>query len=147
MTRPSDLVARGFARTVASSSDERLRRFMAGRRRRLVLDGIFRQMPKRLKREQAKDIDAVIDWKLRGRPDGRVDHYQVTIRDGKARSTRRPEDDPRATLELDAVDFLRLAAGVAAGPELFMSGKLKIEGDLMFTATLPAMLRVPSPRA
>ena len=144
MTRPSDLVARGFARTVARSPEKRLRTFVSGWRRPLVLNAIFRQMPKRLKREQAKDVDAAIDWKLRGGREGRVDHYQVTIRDGKARSTRRPEDDPRATLELDAVDFLRLAAGVAAGPELFMSGKLKIEGDLMFTATLPAMFRVPS---
>jgi putative sterol carrier protein len=146
VTRPSDLLARGFARFVARSSDERLRGFVSGRRRRLVLNAIFRQMPKRLNREQAKDVEAVTDWKIRGAPGGGVDHYQVVIRDGKCRSTRRPTESPRATLELDANDFLRLAAGVAQGPELFMAGKLRVEGDLMFTTRLPSLFRVPAPR-
>jgi putative sterol carrier protein len=146
MTRPSDLVARGFARTVAQSPEKRLRQFVSGWRRPLVLGAIFRQMPRRFNREQAKDVDAVIDWKLKGGRDDGVDRYQVTIKDGRCRVTRRPTEEPRATLELDAVDFLRLAGGVAAGPELFMSGKLKVEGDLMFTARLPARFRVPVPQ-
>jgi putative sterol carrier protein len=144
MTKPSDMVARRFARTVAGSSDERLRSFVSGWRRRLVLGGIFRQMPRRLNRKAAKNVDAVVDWKIKGAKGDSVDHYQVKIKDGKCRVTRRPSEPPRATIELDAVDFLRLAAGVAEGPQLFMTGKLKIEGDLMWTANLASLFRVPA---
>lgn len=144
MTRPSDLVARRFARFVASSSEERLRWTVSGWRRRLVLGGIFRQMPRRLNREQAKNTDVAVDWKIKGGPDGAVDHFQVVIKQGKCRVTRRPAESPRATIELDAVDFLRLAGGVAQGPELFMAGKIRIEGDVMFTAQLASLFRIPS---
>ncbi len=143
MTGPSELMARAFARTVARSSPERLRRLVSGRRRRLVLDAIFRQMPKRLDREKARDVEAVVDWKIGGRPDGGVDHYQLVIEEGRCRSTRRPSRPPRATLHMDVVELLRLAGGTAQGPELFMSGKLRVEGDLMFTATLASLFRIP----
>jgi putative sterol carrier protein len=144
MASPSEFVAKRFARTVANSSDERLRRFVSGWRRRLVLGGIFRQMPRRLNREQAKNADAVVDWKIKDAKSDQVDHYQVTIKNGKCRVTRKPTETPRATLEMDTVDFLRLAAGEKQGPELFMSGRLKIEGDLMWTASLASLFRVPA---
>lgn len=144
MARPGELMARRFARTVARSSDERLRRLASGRRRRLVIGTIFRQMPKRLDREQAKDVETVVDWKIGGRPDGGVDHYQVTIAGGRCSVIRNPSAQPRATLELDGVDFMRLVTGAAQGPELFMSGRLRIDGDLMLTARLPALFRVPA---
>jgi putative sterol carrier protein len=48
------------------------------------------------------------------------------------------------TLALDGVDFMRLVTGNAAGPTLFMSGKLKIEGDLMFAPQIATMFRIPT---
>jgi putative sterol carrier protein len=147
MTRPGDLLARRFAHTVANSSPERLRMFVSGWRRPLVLGGIFRQMPKRLNRDKAKSVDAAVDWKIgRGSAGGDEDHYQVLIKEGKGRVTRKPTEAPRATIHVDAVDFLRLAAGTAQGPELFMSGKLRIEGDIMFTAQLASLFRIPAAR-
>ena len=138
------MVARTFARTVAGSSDERLRKYLSGWRRRLVLGGIFRQMPRRLNKKQAKAVDAVVDWKITGGSGDGVDHYQVKIHDGKCRVSRKPTEPPRSTIELDGVDFLRLAAGVAEGPQLFMTGKLRIEGDVMFTAQLASLFRLPA---
>ena len=46
-------------------------------------------------------------------------------------------------LKLDGVDFLKLVTGNANGPMLFMSGKLKIEGDLMFSAQIQSMFTIP----
>jgi putative sterol carrier protein len=40
-------------------------------------------------------------------------------------------------------DFLRLVTGNASGPMMFMSGKLKIEGDLMFSAQIQSMFAIP----
>ena len=47
------------------------------------------------------------------------------------------------TLKLDGVDFLKLVTGNADGPMLFMSGKLRIEGDLMFSAQIQSMFTLP----
>ena len=67
------------------------------------------------------------------------------MRDRECATTNEPQHaEPRATLTLDAVDFMRLVTGNAAGPTLFMSGKLKIEGDLMFTTQIQSMFRIPS---
>ena len=146
MAKLGDLVANAFARMVAQGSETRLRWLVSGWRRRLVLGGIFRQMPRRLDRQRAKDLEAVIDWRIRGARDGGVDRYQLVIDQGKGRVSRRPGRPPRSTIELDPLDFLRLAAGVAQGPELFMSGKLKVDGDLMFVASLPSLFRMPAAR-
>ena len=34
-------------------------------------------------------------------------------------------------------------SGNAAGPMLFMTGKLKIEGDLMYASTMTSLFRIP----
>jgi putative sterol carrier protein len=47
------------------------------------------------------------------------------------------------TFKIGPVDFLRLVSGNANGPMLFMSGKLKIEGDLMFASTMTSLFRIP----
>jgi putative sterol carrier protein len=144
VTRLGDLLARAFAEMVARSSDERLRWLSSGWRRRLVLAAILQQMPRRLDRGRATAAHAVVDWKITGAPGGGIDHFQVRIDDGWCRVIRRPKESARATLELDGADFLRLAAGAAEGGELFMTGKLRIEGDLMFTAQLPSLFRIPA---
>jgi putative sterol carrier protein len=145
MVRPGDLLARAFARFVARSPGERLERLASGPLRRSVLNAIFRQMPRRFVKEKAKDVDAVIDWRIKDSRGGEPDRYQVVIRSEKCRVTRHPSEPARTTLELGGVDFLRIAAGVVQGPELFMGGKLKIEGDLMFAAQLASLFRVPAP--
>ena len=144
MTRPGDLLARAFARMVVRSSDERLRWLSSGWRRRLVLAAILQQMPRRLDRGKARGVHAVVNWRLTGAPDGGIDHFQVRIDDGQCRVSLRPKESARATLELDGADFFRLAAGTAEGAELFMAGKLRIEGDLVFTAQLQSLFRIPA---
>ena len=140
-----NLVARAFARFVARSSDERLARLASGRLRKRILNAIFGQMPARFAADKAGDLDAVVHWNIKGPRGGEADRYQVVIRGGKCKVSRHLSESPRTTLELDGVEFLRVAAGVAEGPELFMGGKLKIEGDMMFAAQLASLFRRPTP--
>ena len=49
----------------------------------------------------------------------------------------------RVTFTIGGADFLRLVTGNAAGPMLFMSGKLKIEGDMMFAASAASLFTIP----
>jgi putative sterol carrier protein len=116
---------------------------MRGWRRPVLLRQIFRRMDKQLDRAKSRDADAVLHWEIGGRPDGEVDRWQVVIRDGHARAGRKLDEEPTVKLMLDGDQFLRLVTGLATAPELFLSGKLRVEGDLMMAAGLAGLFRIP----
>jgi putative sterol carrier protein len=130
-----------FARNIAQTSDEDLREGMQGPLRDQIIGEVFRRMEEHFKPQAA--ADAVIHWQITGRPDGKEDHWEVVIAGGSCTTTPEPTAEPRVTLKLDGVAFLRLVTGNANGPMLFMSGKLKIEGDLMFAAQIQSMFVLP----
>ena len=63
--------------------------------------------------------------------------------DGACSVEKDGEHAPRVTFKLKPVDFLKLVTGNAAGPMMFMTGKLKIDGDLMFAAGVQSLFRIP----
>jgi putative sterol carrier protein len=131
------------AGTISSATDEQLREALSGPQREAIIGEVFRRMEQHFKPGSATGVDAVIHWKITGRPDGAIDHYEVVMKDGTCTARKDPQQEPRVTLALDGVDFMRLVTGNAAGPTLFMSGKLKIEGDLMFSAQIQSMFTIP----
>jgi putative sterol carrier protein len=131
------------AGTISSASDEQLREALSGPQRQAIIGEVFRRMEQHFKPSSAAGVDAVVHWKITGRPDGAIDHYEVVLKDGSCTAGNDPQHEPRVTLALDGVDFMRLVTGNAAGPMLFMSGKLKIEGDLMFSAQIQSMFTIP----
>jgi putative sterol carrier protein len=48
------------------------------------------------------------------------------------------------TLKIQPVAFLKLISNQKSGPELFMTGKLKIDGDLMFAPQIASLFRIPT---
>jgi predicted lipid carrier protein YhbT len=58
--------------------------------------------------------------------------YLASIADGKCTIAGDRGASPKVSLTADLVTFIRLIMGQAQGPQLFMSGKLKVAGDLMF---------------
>jgi putative sterol carrier protein len=131
------------AGTISSVTDEQLREALSGPQRDAIIGEVFRRMEAHFKPSSAAGVDAVIHWKISGRSDAGLDHYEVVLRDGSCTSSKAPQHEPRVTLALDGVDFMRLVTGNAAGPMLFMSGKLKIEGDLMFSTQIQSMFTIP----
>jgi putative sterol carrier protein len=131
------------AGTISSASDEQLREALSGPQREAIIGEVFRRMEQHFKPSSAAGVDAVVHWKIPGRPEGAIDHYEVLLKDGSCTAGNDPQHEPRVTLTLDGVDFMRLVTGNAAGPMLFMSGKLKIEGDLMFSAQIQSMFTIP----
>jgi putative sterol carrier protein len=140
----SDFDAAQLAQLVATASDEQLAEGMSDPEgRKSTLDEIFRRMAEHVEPSKAKGNDAVVHFKILDAPGGGYDHYEVVIADGACTATDEPAEDPRVTFSIGPVDFLRLVSGNAAGPMLFMSGKLKIEGDLMFASTMTSLFRIP----
>jgi putative sterol carrier protein len=134
-----------LSKLVANATDEQLAQGMSDPEgRKTTLDEIFRRMAEHVEPSKAKGNDAVIHFKILDRPGGGYDHYEVVLDDGACTVTDSPSREPRVTFRIGPVDFLRLVSGNANGPMLFMSGKLKIEGDLMFASTMTSLFRIPS---
>jgi len=94
-----------------------------------VLDAVFTGMQERFQPDKASGVDAALQWLI---ADGGDEHpYTVTVKDGTCETDPGRVDDPRVTLTTDVVSFAKLMAGKAPGPMLYMTGKLKIQGDLM----------------
>jgi alkyl sulfatase BDS1-like metallo-beta-lactamase superfamily hydrolase len=137
-------VADGLARVIRESPPSRLERLMRSPARRAILDGIFWQMPQRLSRHGSAGIRTVIEWRITGRP-GAAETYQLTIADGRGRTRRGAgEASPQLTITIDGVEFLRLATGSLDPIQAYLSGKLKLAGDIMLAARLQTVFRVPA---
>ncbi len=131
-----------FARSVAQTKDEHLAEGLRGPLRDEVFGEIFRRMEEHY--EGGDGTDALVRFRIGGRPDGEYDRYDVTIADGTCSVSREPSDRrPRLTITVGDVEFLKLATGNANGPELFLRRKLKLKGDLPFAASLPGLFRIP----
>ncbi|HTG48898.1 MAG TPA: SCP2 sterol-binding domain-containing protein, partial [Gemmatimonadales bacterium] len=113
---------------------------MQGPMRDQIIGEIFKRMEEHYR---GGGQPAVIHWKITGRPDGGEDVWEAVVSDGTCSTSSAPESEPRVTLKMDGVDFLKLVSGNASGPVMFMSGKLKIEGDLMFSAQIQSMFTIP----
>jgi putative sterol carrier protein len=115
--------------------------------RAIILDGIFGQREEHFDADGAKGTDAVLDWKIFDRPEGGYDHWRIEIADGKCRAHDEPDDRPaRVTFRAKPVDFLKPVTGSASGPQMFITGKLKIEGDLTLAARVQGFFQVPRRR-
>ncbi|RLK60292.1 SCP2 sterol-binding domain-containing protein [Actinokineospora cianjurensis] len=106
--------------------------------RPVVFAELFRRMAEHL---AADDLRAVVHWRFTG-PDGE-DRFETVIDRGRCTSGPDPTADPRVTITIDPADFLRAVTGAAALPVLFLSGRVKVKGDIAFAAGLLGHFDLP----
>jgi putative sterol carrier protein len=68
----------------------------------------------------------------------------MRIADGRCEVERGMAESPRVSIKMGVGDFLRLIAGRLNGMTAFMSGKLKVSGDLFFAQTFQTWFVRPS---
>ncbi|HEY0636800.1 MAG TPA: SCP2 sterol-binding domain-containing protein [Pseudonocardiaceae bacterium] len=135
-----------FARLVALASTEQLRAVGAAPALRTrLLDEIVGRMVTQLRPERAAAVTAVVHWRIGDRPDGGVDEYQLVIADGTCTASRGADREPRVSLQVGFVPFLRLVSGNGSAAMMFMTGKLSVRGDLAFAAGLLDLFDIPRP--
>jgi hypothetical protein len=132
-----------FTRLVKSTPDARLAEVMAGEHRTTILDEIFARFPKQFRADRAGSTSAVIHWVVGGGPGGGSDTYQVVIEDGACTTSSNTDRDPRLTISVGAVDFLKVVSGAGNPMMLFMTGKLKAKGDLGLAANIANLFDLP----
>src|SRR5436190_2464187 len=116
-----------YAALVRETPDDQLAAGMRANRD-LILGQIFSQMAGHLDPAKARDAEAVIEWRIGGREDGGHDRYQVVIDKGTCTIAREGDHEPSTVFTIGPVEFLRLVTGGANGPELFMTGRISVEG-------------------
>lgn len=133
-----------FARIVRALPARRTAEFMAGPHRRRVLDELFRRMETLFRAEAAGDREALVRWRITA-SDGGVDTYETAIAGGRLTVTpRATERTPRLTLTMAAPELLHLASGIASGPLLFLTRRLKAQGDLLLAGALARWFDLPT---
>lgn len=136
-----------FAREVQSASDDELAAVMAGDDGREVLDTIFDQMPERLRADQVDGIEGVLRWCVRGRPGAEGDDvYEVAIRDGRCAIRRGEHEEPRTTMVIDPVSFLKLIGQASSPAKLLLRRRLRVRGDVTFAMRSESFFHKPAAR-
>lgn len=134
-----------FARIISRASKDQIEAVTAraGLRER-VLDEVFRRMETHFRSDRAGATRAVVHFHLTGGFDGSgVDTYEAVIEDAACTINKGETREGRAAVTLSPVEFLKLATGNASAPVLFMTGKLKVKGDLGFAAGFMSLFNIP----
>ena len=87
----------------------------------------FDAMGPRFKPERAAGTNAVIQYDVSGDGGGT---WNAVIKDGACTVTSGPGTNPNLTLQVSAQDWLDMTSGKQNPQMLFMSGKLKLKGDM-----------------
>jgi putative sterol carrier protein len=132
-----------FAQLIKTAPAEQIAAVMKSDVRGQILDEVFHRMPALFRPDRAGKTNAVIHWNVGDRPDGGVDTYELVIEDGTCRLSETPERDPKLSLTLGAVDFLKVVSGNGNPVMMFMTGKLKAKGDLGLAANIANLFDIP----
>ena len=119
-----------LAEMIKGLSDEDLKAQLDQMGQDEVLRQIFTRMPEAFRPDKAQGVTATMQYDIT--TDDGVKPWTVVVDNGTCTTSEGAADDPRLTLQLGIVDFVRLIFGQAEGPQLFMGGKLKLKGDMMF---------------
>ena len=99
----------------------------------------FEAMPARFKPDRAQGVKAVIQYDITG--EGGCT-YHVNVADGKCALAEGPAASPILTLTMAAPDWLDMVSGKLNGQMAFMSGKLKLKGDMGLAMKLAGMFSI-----
>lgn len=135
--------AKELAKLVKSTPDAKIAEVMQGDLRGKVLDEVFNRMPTLFRPEKAGSTSAVIHWNITGRPDGGTDTYEIVVENGTCTLSPTPQREPRLSLTLGPVDFLKIVSGNGNPMMMFMTGKLKAKGDLGLAAQIANLFDIP----
>ncbi|HET9256594.1 MAG TPA: SCP2 sterol-binding domain-containing protein [Pseudonocardiaceae bacterium] len=140
-----------FARLIKDASAEQLSAVLDDPQRRdPLLETIFRRMVDRFCPERAPSKDSAIHWRITGGPRGE-DVYETWItgtQGGSApscSSSKEPSHEPRVTLTMAGEEFLTLVSGNGSPAAMLMTGKVSLDGDILFAASLSNIFDIPRP--
>ena len=131
-----------LAELVKGLSDDELKKQISDLGEDEVLRNIFQGMQEAFKPEKAQGVNSTIQYDID--TDAGTKTWAVKFDNGTCATSEGPASDPRLTLKVELVDFVRLILGQADGTQLFMSGKMKLQGDMMFAMQMQGFFDRPA---
>lgn len=92
---------------------------------------IIEQMNSKFNADAAQGMNKVFQFNIED-----ADNHHIIINDGSCEIQAGDHADPDATLIMDTETFKGIASGETDGMQAFMSGQLKVEGDMMLSTKL-----------
>ena len=96
----------------------------------------FEAMPGRFRADKAAGTNATIQYDISGDGGGT---WNAVIKDGACTVNQGAGTNPNLTLMISAQDWIDMLSGKQSGQMLFMSGKLKVKGDMGLAMKLGSM--------
>lgn len=97
------------------------------------ITSFFEQVPSKVNSDKVAGMNATYQFIINGEGGG---EWAVTVADGGATVTAGKVDSPSITLTMDAANFIALITGKLNGQTAFLTGKLKIQGDMTLAMKL-----------
>ncbi|HVA21819.1 MAG TPA: SCP2 sterol-binding domain-containing protein [Candidatus Micrarchaeia archaeon] len=101
---------------------------------------IMARAPEYFQADRAKGITAVCQWDLAGDRGGQ---WHLDIADGALAVVEGVAEHPTVTFAMSDDTFVRLLTGRMDGTAAFMTGKLKVKGDMGMALRLQSLFRSP----
>jgi len=103
-------------------------------------DQVFNEMPTYFQSEKAGSTKGNVQFDLSGDNGGK---WWIKIAEGRAEAGKGEVESPNLTLIADAGDYVKIATGQLDPTAAFMSGKLKIKGDMGLAMKFASLFRRP----
>ena len=103
----------------------------------MTIAELFEAMPARLDTAAAAKVNKTVQWNITGEDPGA---WAIQINKGAARLVTGGVEKPDVTFTVTSKDWLTIAEGKLNAMNAFMTGKLKIAGDMGLAMKVPQLL-------
>ena len=101
-------------------------------------EDIFARMATGIDPAAAKGLTGTVQFNLSGEGGG---SWYATVKDGSVVVTKGSVSSPNMTMKMDAQDYVDMNTGKLNPQVAFMTGKLKISGDMSLAMKMQALLK------
>ncbi|MGH7642719.1 MAG: SCP2 sterol-binding domain-containing protein [Candidatus Dormibacteria bacterium] len=106
----------------------------------LTPEEIIDQIPAAFQADKAAGLDSTFQFDITGSQGGQ---WYAAIRDSQCQVTAGTKTDAAITITISDENFIKLITGKLDGTMAFMTGKLKLKGDMALAMRLSGLFRLP----
>ncbi len=97
----------------------------------------FNELPSKINKDKVKGMNAVYQWDITGNNGGK---WHVILKNDDVKIGGGQAENPNITLTLEDQNFMDLVTGKLNGQMAFLTGKLKIQGDMTLAMKLASII-------